>query len=189
MRKKRAGVAVLALFCILSGGAGGAKLAAQAADAPPAALPASYRGLSLGMSLDDLKNALFNDSAFAFRGDPDVSFLPLSTQNLVESEGTGFIKRAFFQLKDGAVFFMAFAMNTTMIDHYSIFTAFVEKYGQPLTLNPREAVWESETVRVSIERPLTVKYIDKSVFDTLVTESRTEKAYGRELRENFLNDF
>jgi hypothetical protein len=152
-------------------------------------LPVEFRGLSLGMGLDELKTSLAADPYFMFRGDRDVSFLPLTEQNLVESAGKGFIKRAFFQLKGGTVFIMSFSLDTEKIDHYSVYTAFVEKYGEPLYLNPREAVWESERTRISIERPLTVKYIDRTVFDTLVEEAGAARSREDELRENFINDF
>jgi hypothetical protein len=152
-------------------------------------LPTKFRSFSLGMKLDDLKNELINDSYFAFRGDRDVSFLPLTEQNLVESAGYNFVKRAFFQLKDGNVFIMSFSLNTEMIDHYSVYTAIVKKYGQPIILNPREAIWESDTTRVSIERPLTVKYIDKTIFDSLVEESKIGASESTEMRKEFLDDF
>lgn len=157
--------------------------------AESAPLPQSFRNFSLGMSIDELKAKLIEDSYFSFRGDPDVSYLPVTQQNLVESTGSSFIKRAFFQLKDNAVFVMSFTMNTTLIDHYSIFTTFVQKYGQPRILTPKEAIWESDTVRVSIERPLTVKYIDKRVFDGLVESSRALRSTASEMREEFLDNF
>jgi len=170
---------------------------AQAADgqspddqaAQPAAPSGKFRAYSLGMDLDELKEELVKDPFFEFRGDRDVSFLPLTEQRLVESEGLSFIKRGFFQLKDGKVFVMAFSFNTDLIDHYSVYTALVEKYGEPGFLNPQEAVWESEGVRLSIERPLTVKYIDKPVFDGIVRSSTMEKSAQRELREEFLGQF
>ncbi|MDR3301636.1 MAG: hypothetical protein LBT01_03790 [Spirochaetaceae bacterium] len=155
----------------------------------PRALPVQFRAFSLGMSLDDLKNELQKDPLFSFRGDRDVSFLPLKEQNLVESGGLNFIKRSFFQLKDEKVFIMAFSMNTEKTDHYSIYTTFVKKYGEPRSLNPREAVWESDTVRISIERPLTVKYIDKIVFDGIISNEQATGKINMELREGFLNDF
>lgn len=152
-------------------------------------LPLSYRSFSLGMGLEDLKKALAADSLFAFRGDRDVSLLPMSEQTLVETTGLSFIKRAFFQLKDGKVFIMAFTLNTDIIDHYSVFTTLVQKYGEPAELNPREAVWRSETVRLSIERPLTVKYIDLRVFNSIVEASTVKESKESILRREFLNDF
>jgi hypothetical protein len=157
--------------------------------AETAALPRSFRGFALGMSLEELKSALSADAEFVFRGDRDVSFLPDSNQNLVDSAGRGMIKRAFFQIKDDAVFVMAFEMNTEKIDHYSVFTAFSGKYGGPLALDPRQSEWEDGETRVYIERPLTVKYIDKIVFDGIVSESRAAESSAAILREEFLEDF
>jgi len=152
-------------------------------------LPNKFREITLGMGLDELKAALAQDSMFNFRGDRDVSFLPGREESLVETSGSSFVKRAFFQLRDGALFIMAFTLNTGMMDHYSVFTGLVEKYGQPSYLDPREAVWESEDIRVSLERPLTVKYIDKKVFDDIVNESALIQSKRVQQRQEFLNEF
>jgi len=152
-------------------------------------LPRQFRGLSLGMNLDDLKENLLKDTLFNFRGDRDVSFLPAREQSLVETTGSTFISRAFFQLRDGEVFIMAFSMNTLIIDHYSIFMQFQEKYGQPSYLDPTIAVWETEDTRIAIERPLTVKYIDKNIFDDIVNESILAESNQVRLRQDFLNEF
>jgi hypothetical protein len=157
--------------------------------AAEAQLPRSFRGLSLGMSLEELKTALQADPAFVFRGDRDVSFLPNSNQNLVDSAGSDFIKRAFFQIKDDAVFVMTFEMNTEKLDHYSVFTTFSNKYGGPLLLDPRQSEWEDNETRLYIERPLTVKYIDKNVFDSIVSESSLAESSFILQRQEFLNDF
>jgi hypothetical protein len=152
----------------------------------PESLPRQFRELGLGMDLDELKQALVQDGMFAFRGDRDVSFLPIQEQTLVETTGFSFIKRAFFQLSEGKVFIMSFSLDTRLLDHYSVYTSLVKKYGEPLSLNPQEAVWESEDTRVSIERPLTLKYLDKTVFDGLIEESRTRESQELFLREEFL---
>jgi hypothetical protein len=154
----------------------------------PAELPRQYRALSLGMGLDDLKDALQEDGIFGFRGDRDVSFLPAREQTLVETAGLSFIRRAFFQLAEGTVFIMAFSLDTRLVDHYSVFTSFVKKYGEPDALSPSETVWENEETRVSIERPLTVKYIDKTAFNRLITESRELQSNELFARQEFLND-
>jgi hypothetical protein len=152
-------------------------------------LPTQFREIVLGMSLDDLKAALEKDSMFNFRGDRDVSFLPAREESLVETSGSSFVRRAFFQLRDGALFIMAFTLNTGMMDHYSVFTDLVGKYGPPSYLDPKEAVWETEETRVSIERPLTVKYIDKKVFDDIISESTLIESRRVQQRQEFLNEF
>jgi hypothetical protein len=153
------------------------------------ALPRQFREMVLGMGLDDLKLALQRDSLINFRGDRDVSFLPAREESLVEASGTSFIKRAFFQIRDGSVFIMAFALNTDMMDHYSVFTGLVDKYGQPSYLDPREAVWENDEIRIAVERPLTVKYIDKKVFDDIISESTLIQSHRIRDRQEFLDEF
>ena len=152
-------------------------------------LPRQFRELTLGMSLDDLKTKLLNDTYFDFRGDRDVSFIPSRDQSLVETTGSSFIRRAFFQLRDGLVFIMSFTLNTQIIDFYSIFTQFTEKYGQPSYLDPQIVVWETERTRVTIERPLTIKYIDRVVFNDIINESGLIESNQARLRQEFLYDF
>jgi len=152
-------------------------------------LPMQFRELTLGMSMDDLKAALVNDTLFNFRGDRDVSFLPAREENLIETSGSSFIRRAFFQIRDGALFIMSFTLNTDMVDHYSVFTTFVQKYGQPSDLNPRESVWENDDVRITVERPLTVKYIDKKAFNDIINESELVQSRRVRLNQEFLNEF
>ena len=152
-------------------------------------LPRQFRQLVLGMSLEDLKAGLLSDRYFNFRGDRDVSFLPAREQSLVETTGNSFIRRAFFQLRDGLVFIMSFTLNTEIIDHYSIFTQFAERYGQPTYLDPGISVWETEETRIAVERPLTVKYIDKIVFNDIINESGLIESGQVQLRQDFLNEF
>jgi hypothetical protein len=155
----------------------------------PEDVPRQFRGIALGMALDELKTALIGDSLFSFRGDRDVSFLPIREETMIETTGFSFVRRAYFQLTQGALYIMAFALDTRQIDHYSVFTSFIKKYGEPVSLSPAEAVWESDNTRVSIERPLTVKYIDKTVFDRLLEESKARDSLEILRRENFLADF
>jgi len=152
-------------------------------------LPRQFRQLVLGMNMDDLKSSLTSDSYFNFRGDRDVSFLPARDQSLVETTGSSYIRRAFFQLRDGQVFIMSFTLNTDIIDHYSVFTQFTDKYGPPSYLDPRAAIWETEETRIAIERPLTVKYIDKIVFNDIVNESGVIESNQVRLRQEFLDEF
>jgi len=166
-------------------------LSAQEAEAPDAfpPIPRQFRELALGMPLDGLQDSLARDGLFRFRGERDVSFLPVRQETLVETTGSSFIRRAHFQLYDGEVFIMSFTMDTRLIDHYSLFTTFVNRYGQPIILNPSEAVWEDDYTRVSIERPLTVKYVDRTVFDRLREEARVQQDWETIRREDFLAEF
>ncbi len=155
----------------------------------PAALPTSFRGLSLGMGMDQVKAALKADALFRYRGDPDVSFLPQTKQYLIECEGASFLRRAYFQFADGRLFIMILVLDEQRLDHYSMFSTLTAKYGQPTSLSPQETVWQSDAVRFSLERPLTVKYVDARTFAAILSQGGAQKDLEQLSREKFLEQF
>jgi hypothetical protein len=163
-------------------------LFAQAA-APLPALPMGFRSVSLGMGLAEVKQALKSDGLFRYRGDPDVSFLPQTSQYLIECEGTGYLRRAYFQFADSRLFIIILVLDTQKLDHYSLFSALSTKYGPPAALSPQEAVWQTEPVRFSLERPLTVKYIDNKTFAALLQKGGAQKDLEQLSREKFIEQF
>lgn len=159
---------------------------ARTATPPP---PSTFRGITLGMGIDDVKTALKSDPLFRYRGDPDVSFLPQTSQYLIECEGTTYIRRAYFQFADGKLFIMILVLNQLLIDHYSLFNTLSLKYGPPTTLDPQEGVWETSDVRFSLERPLTVKYVDNRTFSAILARGGAQKDLEQVSRESFLAQF
>ncbi|MGO9307762.1 MAG: hypothetical protein ACLQDL_01915 [Spirochaetia bacterium] len=162
---------------------------APGATAAPQAIPMSFRKVSLGMGLDEVKAALKADPLFRYRGDPDVSFLPQTSQYLIECEGTTYLRRAYFQFADSRLFIMILVLDAQKLDHYSLFSTLAAKYGQPTSLSPEESVWQSEPVRFSLERPLTVKYIDNRTFAAILAKSGAQKDLDQISREKFLEQF
>jgi hypothetical protein len=166
--------------------------AAQAAAGSPAAtraLPNGFRGITLGMGLDEAKAALKADPLFRYRGDPDVSFLPQTSQYLIECEGNAYLKRAYFQFSDGRLFIIILVLDHQRLDHFSLWSALEKKYGQPTGLSPDESVWLSDPVRFSLERPLTVKYIDNTTFSAILSTGGAEKDLDQLSREKFIEQF
>jgi len=162
---------------------------AAAAPQAPAALPTAFRGVSLGMPLDQVKAALQADPLFRYRGDPDVSFLPQTKQYLIECTGASFLRRAYFQFADGRLFIMILVLDEQRLDHYSMFRTLSAKYGQPTSLSPQETVWQSDAVRFSLERPLTVKYVDARTFAAVLSQGGAQKDLEQLSREKFLAQF
>ena len=152
-------------------------------------LPAEYRSIKLGMGIDAVKDALKQDSVFGYRGERDVSLLPTENRSLIESAGSYFISRSWFQFYKDNLYTMIFKLNTDTVDYYSVYSKFCEKYGEPASINPQRAVWEDEHTRIVIERPLIVKYIDLTVFNELISQSTTEKAASETNRQNFIDGF
>ena len=160
--------AAAALVLALLAAEAGAQAAAPANTPAVTPAPSSFRAIGLGMTVDEVKEALRKDALYRYRGDPDVSFLPLSSETLIECEGSSYLGRAYFQFAGGKLYVLILVLDQRKLDHYSLFTAFTAKYGEPVSFNPTEAVWQSGTVRFSLERPLTVKYIDRGVFQEQV---------------------
>jgi hypothetical protein len=161
----------------------------QAAPRPVQPLPAGFRSISLGMGLEQVKQALASDPLFLYRGDPDVSFLPQTNQYLIECPGSTYLRRAYFQFADSRLFIMILVLDTQRLDHYSIFSALTTKYGPPASLDPQESVWQSDTVRFSLERPLTVKYLDNKTFSAVLAKGGAQKDLDQLSREKFIEQF
>jgi hypothetical protein len=152
-------------------------------------VPRSFRGLELGMEMDEVKKLLAADGLFSYRGDVDVSLLPRPDESLIEVSGISYIRRAFFQFYQDKLFVMIFSMNEKEMDHYSIFTSLSAKYGKPTSLSPSESVWLDGATRLSVERPLAVKYIDLAVFDEIKAGGAAGRSHEEILRTQFLGEF
>ena len=153
------------------------------------ALPLGFRSLRLGAPIEEVKLELAADTTFAYRGDPDVSLLPLDQQQIIETEGRRFIRRAFFQFFEDRLYTITLRLDESELDFYTMYTALTEKYGEPTALDPQEVVWESEDVRFSLERPLTVKYVDLPVFNRRIAEQREGESMDEFTRQQFIDQF
>ncbi|MCD1653706.1 hypothetical protein K7J14_03210 [Treponema zuelzerae] len=152
-------------------------------------LSSSYRNITLGSSMEEVKKALLADTVFGYRGDRDVSLLHGENRTLIETTGMSFIKRSWFQFDNDRLYVMTFSLDTDRIDYYSVYSTLVDKYGEPSELNPRLSRWNSGGVVLSLERPLLVKYIDEAIFSEILEKSGVEKAASDVIREGFLDEF
>ena len=154
----------------------------------PEKLPAGYRSVKLGMTLEDVKKALRSDSLFGYRGERDVSLLPGENRVLIETSSGGYLERCWFQFYEDNLYTLIVNFNPEKIDYYSVFTKLLEKYGTPAELTPEQAVWRNEEVILSLERPVSVKYIDRTVFEQLGEASRVEESVSETIRSGILED-
>ncbi len=170
-------------------GTSAAPASSAALPAGSAGLPRGFRGVELGMSLAEVEEVLKSDELFLYRGGPDVSLLPRPNEKLLEVQGLSFVKRAFFQFHEDKLFSAIYVLNPEKMDHYSVFTRLSERYGKPGSLSPRESVWSDGSVSVSLERPLTVKYLDLGVLDKFRQSSQVRQSWEDLSRQDFLDSF
>jgi len=152
-------------------------------------LPDGFRRIRLGMGLDEVKTLLASDSYFLFRGDPDVSLLLEPNTTLIECRGSFFIERAFFQFHDERLYIIILMMNQERIAHYSLYTTLTEKYGRPTEFSPIKVLWRSGDVELALERPLTVKYLSRRVFEARNAAGEAAENVMETLRDEFLGQF
>ena len=155
-------------------------------------LPNGYKGIQLGMSLDDTKSALLKDTDFGYHGDRDVSLLPGENRILIETDaerglGSNFLTRCWFQFSEDSLYIITINMNRNRVDYYSVFTTLKEKYGEPDSITPQMATWKNEAVTMTLEKPLTLKYIDNEVFKSLQNASNISPSSTEITQKMFLD--
>lgn len=152
-------------------------------------IPSGFNDFYFGDSLDLVKDKLKRDSYFAYRGDPDVSMMLAPDRSIIDTAGSGFIKRAYFLFLKEKLYQITLVMNRELIDFYTFQTRFTSKYGNPESLDPTGMIWEDDQYRISLEYPLSIKYIDLAVFNSLLTESKNNRSNEQILRNNFIESF
>ena len=124
------------------------------------ALPKGYGSIELGMSVDEVKSELKKNTDFGYRGDRDVSLSPKTKQVLIETDAS---KNA-----------------------YSFFTSLSKKYGNPSSISPKRSAWQDDSIIMSLERPLTLKYIDNAKFQKMLDEGNVQKTIEEKSKDEFL---
>lgn len=156
-------------------------------------LPNGYKNILLGMNLEETKEELIKEPDFGYHGDRDVSLLPGGSQELIETDaqsghGSNFLERCYFQFFQDELFIITININPARMDYYSIFTTLSEKYGSPNTFSPESATWKNDDVTMSLERPLTLKYIDNIIYKNTQNYSNVPLSATETTREMFLDE-
>jgi len=152
-------------------------------------IPRSYRNIELGMNPERVKDLLKEDAWFDYRGDAALSLLERPRAAVIETGGSLFIVRGYFQFEDEELIGIVLELDEQNSDWFTLYTTLEERYGTPTEMNPEKAWWEDEYTRLALERPLTVKYLDLGVFDAAEEERTNRAAWLAEERARFLDEF
>lgn len=155
-------------------------------------IPDGYGKIKLGMTLDEAKEALKKNSEFGYHGERDVSLLPGENRVLIETDaekgyGGNFLTRCWFQFYEEKLYTIIINVNKDKMDYYTMFTNLCEKYGDPVMLNPQKAVWKDDSFTMSLEKPLSLKYVDNKTFEELQNRSGVPEGVTQMTREMFLD--
>lgn len=157
-------------------------------------LPHGYQNIQLGMDFDQAKEELLKNSDFGYHGDRDVSLIPGNNQKLIETDadrglGLNFLSQCWFQFYNDELYIITININPEKMDYYSMFTNLCSKYGNPTKLDPIKSTWENDEIIMILEKPLSIKYIQKSTYNDLLNYSNVEKSAVEITKQMFLDEF
>lgn len=152
-------------------------------------LPRGFGEIRFGMSRQEVGTLLMEDPNFDYRGDPDVQFLPRREEVVIDTAGFDFVSRGYFQFHEGSLYSIIINLDTSQVDYFSMFSRLREQYGHPSSLSPAGAIWEEGDVRLALERPLSVKYLDLGVFGDISSQRQERESDRARALRNFLEQF
>ena len=62
-----------------------------------------------------------------------------------------------------------------------------EKYGEPKSVTPQKSVWKNDEITMTLEKPLTLKYINNEIQDQLQQYSTIQKSAEEMTQQMFLD--
>jgi hypothetical protein len=178
---------MIALFGLLL--TGGVSAQEEMVDQEVREIPRGFDDLLLGLSLEDTRERLQGNTNFLYRGAPDVSLRPFDQERSIETEGRGYMERGAFLFEEDFLYIITLFLNRERLDYFTIYRTLQSKYGDPDDLSPEAAIWEDEATRMSLERPLTVKYVDLDRFEAQIEEGEMGESLRAQMREIFLEQF
>jgi hypothetical protein len=149
-------------------------------------LPRGFQEIQLGLTLEQVREALEAEPYFAFRGDPDVSLLARPNEQIIEAEGAHYIQRGIFQFSEKILYSITLVFNPSLMDFSTLFSTLEGKYGPFTSLDPSLVIWENEEIRMILEKPATLKYLHRPTFEALSQQSRREESFRALDKADFL---
>lgn len=152
------------------------------------ALPTGFQNITLGMDAETTKNALKDNALFGYRGERDVSLTPDTRQPIIQTDGGpySYLRQCWFQFHNDILYIMTLNLNQEKTDYYSLFSTLCKKYGEPTALTPNKCEWRNETVILTLERPLALKYTDAKIFTSLQENAQVQKTAVEQDHDHFL---
>jgi hypothetical protein len=157
-------------------------------------LPSGYKKYLFGMSMDEVKETIKDDSllknvreeVLSVGIEPDKEILTVYG----DRRNGGYVEKAYFQFNEDKLFYIYLELSQKKVGYYSLLKSMTDKYGNATNLEPKKASWENDSVRIQIEKPCVLKYVDVKTWDSLSSMEADMEARKIEKieREKFLED-
>ena len=148
-----------------------------------------FRDVTLGLPFAQVQERLAADSAFNYRGEPDVSMRLSDGEFVIDTRGRVYVDRGIFQFANGSLYSIALYLDRSHLDYFQVYEQLRTRYGEPTDLDPQRALWQDTATHIELERPLTVRYLDLATFEARRQDQRTLDAAEDVARDQFLQEF
>lgn len=147
---------------------------------------AGFDNLFIGMDYQSALEALDSSDNFIYN-----SQMPMwiNDNPVIAANGKGFVDKGYFQFYNGILYSITIELNKNRIDFFTMFMQLQAKYGKYKSFSPTIVRWEDENALLSLERPLTLRYLEKATHSQLLESSKTKKSQAQKKREDFLEQF
>ena len=107
---------------------------------------------------------------------------------IISTEGNGFINLGYFHFNNDRLYQILLKIDEQKIGYYYLLKNLSEKYGKPSIFTPKKVSWENEKVKIVLEKPCTLKYVDNTIWDEIINRDQTSDAVIEQIRKKFVDD-
>jgi hypothetical protein len=150
---------------------------ANAAGSPASArrLSDGYRGVILGMDLSKAREILKKDRLLEIDVRSDFGDLDEEPYHVLKARNVPYIKSIYYQFGTTAsvkrkLFAIIIHFNHRYNDFYRLLNKMKKKYGEPDLHTPTSASWYNSKIKIILNSPSTVKYIEIELYRKMQSE-------------------
>ncbi len=147
-----------------------------------------YKEIKLGMNIETVRGLISSMNDFLPIRDEILQIRIEPDKQILTTQGLNFVNKGYFHFHDDSLYQILIKFNSTKIGYYNLLKNLTEKYGKPIALTPKKASWENEKIRITIEKPSTIKYTDKLIWESIIGNNNTNDPNFIILRDEFLDN-
>ncbi len=160
----------------------------ETSDGQNMVLSNGYKEIRLGMTLEEVRQIInsmpeFNpirEEILQIRIEPD--------KQILTTEGYSFVSKAYFHFDNDRLYQILLKFNQNKIGYFNLLSTFRSRFGEPAFINPSKSYWQNERVRITIEKPATIKYLDRQIWNSIIGSGNQEDSDFIILRNDLLNN-
>lgn len=122
-----------------------------------------FKNITLGATRADTINAILSDNTMTLPKQYMTGTVDLNAEEsatFIALEENKFYKSGYFIFKDDALYSITINFQPNQVDFLELLSALNAKYGKGAFLNADTVAWQNGDIRIILERPSVVKYID-----------------------------